>query len=204
MERLTANDRVMLWPDAIWPQEIGALAVLEGTVLLDSSGEVRIEEVRRAVESRLHLVPRFRQLLYVPRPGLGGPLWVDATTFNLADHVRIAPLPAPGDEATLLSAVQRLRRRRLDRSRPLWEMWFLPGLPDKRVGLFVRMHHAIADGIAGLATVGAFLDPVPDPPPSPRRRGHGRRCRQHKSSSPTTSGGMPTSWATPSPRLCIR
>jgi diacylglycerol O-acyltransferase / wax synthase len=169
MERLTADDQVMLWPDAIWPQEIGALAVLEGAVLLDSSGGVRIEAIRQAVERRLHLVPRFRQLLYMPRRGLGGPLWVDATTFNLADHVRTAPLPAPGDEATFLSAVQRLLRRRLDRSRPLWEMWFMPGLPDNRIGLFVRMHHAIADGIAGVATVGAFLDPVPDPPRSPAR-----------------------------------
>jgi diacylglycerol O-acyltransferase len=169
MERLSAEDQVMLWPDAIWPQEIGALAVLDGAALLDSDGRVEIAGVRQMVEGRLWLVPRFRQLLHVPRHGLGGPLWVDAPKFNLADHVRVAPLAAPGDEAALLLVVERLRRRRLDRSRPLWEMWLLPGLPDNRVGLFVRMHHAIADGIAGVATVGAFLDPVPDAPASPAR-----------------------------------
>jgi diacylglycerol O-acyltransferase / wax synthase len=81
-----------------------------------------------AVESRLHLVPRFRQLLYAPRRGLGGPLWVDAPDFDLSDHVQVAPLPAPADEAELLEAIERLRRRRLDRTRPLWGMWFLPGL----------------------------------------------------------------------------
>jgi WS/DGAT/MGAT family acyltransferase len=43
-------------------------------------------------------------------------------------------------------------------------MWFLPGLPDRRVGLFIKVHHAIADGVAGVATLGAFVDTVPDPP----------------------------------------
>jgi WS/DGAT/MGAT family acyltransferase len=43
-------------------------------------------------------------------------------------------------------------------------MWFLTGLPDERVGFFIKMHHAIADGVAGVATLAAFIDPVPDPP----------------------------------------
>jgi len=49
-------------------------------------------------------------------------------------------------------------------------MWFLPGLADRRVGLFVRLHHVVADGIAGLAAVGALLDAVPgavSPQPHP-------------------------------------
>ena len=67
MERLTEEDQLMLWPDEIWPQDIGALAVLDGSSLLDADGRFRIEAVREAVAGRLHLVPRFRQLLYVPR-----------------------------------------------------------------------------------------------------------------------------------------
>jgi WS/DGAT/MGAT family acyltransferase len=43
-------------------------------------------------------------------------------------------------------------------------MWFLTGLSDDRVGFFIKMHHAIADGVAGVATLAAFFDPVPDPP----------------------------------------
>jgi diacylglycerol O-acyltransferase / wax synthase len=163
MERLTAEDQLMLWPDQIWPQDIGALAVLDGSSLLDAGGGFRIEAVREVIAGRLHLAPRFRQLLYAPPRRLGGPLWVDAPAFDLTDHVAVLPVPAPGEEAQLLLAVERLRRRRLDWSRPLWEMWFLTGLPEGRVGLFVRMHHAIADGIAGVATVGAFLDTTPDP-----------------------------------------
>jgi diacylglycerol O-acyltransferase len=164
MERLTAEDRLMLWPDERWPQDIGALAVLDGASLTDPDGRFRIEAVRQAVEARLHLVPRFRQVLHVPGRGLGGPLWADAPAFDLADHVRVAGVPAPGDEAALLRVIEQLRRRRLDLSRPLWEMWVLTGLPERRIGLFARMHHAIADGIAGVATLGTFLDATPSVP----------------------------------------
>jgi diacylglycerol O-acyltransferase len=52
----------------------------------------------------------------------------------------------------LLRSLEHLRRRPLDRCRPLWQMWFLPGLPDGRVGFYMRVHHAIADGAAGVAT----------------------------------------------------
>jgi diacylglycerol O-acyltransferase len=146
MERLTAEDQLMLWPDEIWPQDIGALAVLDGSSLLDTNGRFRIEAVREVVAGRLHLVPRFRQLLYVPPRRLGGPLWVDAPNFDLDNHIAELRLSPPGDEAKLLLATEQLRQRRLARSRPLWQMWFLTGLADRRLGLFVRMHHAIAEG----------------------------------------------------------
>jgi diacylglycerol O-acyltransferase / wax synthase len=165
VERLTAEDLMMLWPDQVWPQDIGALAVLDGSSLLDPDGRFRIESAREAVAARLHLVPRFRQLLYEPPRRQGGPLWVDAPDLDLAEHVATLPVPAPGDEAELLRTVEQLRRRRLDRSRPLWEMWFLTGLPPRRVALFVRMHHAIADGMAGVATMATFLDATPDVAP---------------------------------------
>ena len=63
VDRLTDEDQRMLWPDEIWPQEIGGLA--------GPGGRVRVEAVREVIAARLRLVPRFRQLLYVPRPGLG-------------------------------------------------------------------------------------------------------------------------------------
>jgi WS/DGAT/MGAT family acyltransferase len=40
-------------------------------------------------------------------------------------------------------------------------MWFLPGLADERVGLFVRVHHVIADGVLGVATLRTLLDATP-------------------------------------------
>jgi diacylglycerol O-acyltransferase / wax synthase len=164
IDRLTPLDKFMLRVSETWPQDIGAIAVLGGGPLLDEAGRFRIEAVRDAVHRRLHLVPRFRQLIDAPRRGLGGPLWVDAPTFDLSRHVRELPLEPPVGEAEMLAAVEQLLRQRMDPSRPLWEMWFLTGLPDRRVGLFVRIHHTIADGMAAMATIAALLDPAPDMP----------------------------------------
>jgi diacylglycerol O-acyltransferase len=167
MERLTAQDLMMLWPEELgWSQDIGALVILDGRRLLDADGRFDIKRVRDRIAERLQLVPRFRQLLWRPAFGLGWPLWVDAPSIDLAEHVRVLPLVAPADEAELLLACEELRHRRLNPSRPLWEMWFLPGLPDGRVGLFMKVHHAIADGMAGVAALGAFVDLDADPPPS--------------------------------------
>jgi diacylglycerol O-acyltransferase / wax synthase len=167
IDRLTALDQLMLRASTVWPQDIGALALLEGTNLLEPTGRFRIEAVREAIGSRLHLVPRFRQVVYVPRRGLGGPLWVDAPSFDLSEHVRVLPLTAGSGEADLLVATEQLRGRRLDPSRPLWALWFLTGLPDNQVALFVKLHHSIADGMAAMATISALLDTAPDTPAPP-------------------------------------
>jgi diacylglycerol O-acyltransferase / wax synthase len=165
IERLTAQDLSMLRPDEVgWPQDIGVLAIIEGGDLLDQDGRCRLEVIRRAVGERLFLVLRFRQVLHVPHPGLGRPVWVDAGSPDLSWHVRAVPVPAPGGEAELLRTVERLRRRGLDRSRPLWEMWLLTGLPAGRVGLYVKVHHVIADGVAGVALLTALLGVDPAAP----------------------------------------
>lgn len=170
IERLTPLDRLMLGASRRWPQDIGALAILDGAMFFDSTGRLRIEAIRNGIEARLHLVPRFRQLIFTPRWGLGGPLWVEDPGFDLRDHVRGHPLPPFSDQSGLLEAIEELRRRPLNPTRPLWEMWLLTGLSEHRVGLYVRIHHSIADGMAAMATVAAFLDTAPGvsqaaPPP---------------------------------------
>jgi diacylglycerol O-acyltransferase / wax synthase len=170
LDRLTGQDLSMLWPDDYgWPQDIGVIAVLDGAGLLDTDGRLRIKQVREAITGRLHLVPRLRQIVYHPRRGLGRPLWVDVPSFDIADHVGVLPLAAPADQQNLLQACERLYQRRLDQSRPLWQLWLLPGLPDGRVGLFMKMHHVVADGTAGVALFDTLLDHVPDarPPAAP-------------------------------------
>lgn len=179
VERLSADDRLLLLSDARWPQDVGVVAVLDGTALLDGSGRPCVEVAREAVGSGLDALPRLRQVLRVPPRGLGGSYWVDDPSFDLAHHVRVAPSLVSGDDADLLLAVERLRSRRLDMRRPLWELWLVPGLEDGRMALFVRMHHVVADGVAGVATLATLLQgerglrPVPltqwSPEPEPSR-----------------------------------
>jgi hypothetical protein len=167
IDRLTSLDRLMLAASKRWPQDIGALAILDGTSLLGPTGELRIDAIRAAIASRLHLVPRFRQVIHAPRRGLGGPLWVDAARFDIRDHVVVCPLAFQTDEPGLLAVTEQLRSERFDPSRPLWRMWFMPGLPDGRVAMFVKLHHSIADGMAAMTTVAALLDADPGAPVTP-------------------------------------
>ncbi|WP_040860705.1 wax ester/triacylglycerol synthase domain-containing protein, partial [Nocardia niigatensis] len=98
LERVTASDLfLLLWDDYGWSTDIGGLAILDGTNLLDEDGNVRLDAVRRHLEPRMHLVPRFRQLLCRPRLGLGWPLWIDAPYFDLAEHIHVHALAPPGD-----------------------------------------------------------------------------------------------------------
>ena len=142
------------------PMHVAALMILEGQPDLDV--------LRGIFGRRLGRAPRLRQVLYRPPPGLGPPVWVDDENFDVRQHVRARPVPAPGDEASLLRACAELDAEPLDRSRPLWQMWLLTGLADGRCGVLIRLHHVVADGIAALGMLSVLSDPgtqACDPPP---------------------------------------
>jgi hypothetical protein len=80
----------------------------------------------------------------------------------MRDHVAVLTLPPGTDETGLLAVTEQLRSQRFDPSQPLWRMWFMPGLPAGRVAMFVKLHHSIADGMAAMTTIAAFLNAGPD------------------------------------------
>jgi WS/DGAT/MGAT family acyltransferase len=143
---------------------VAALAILEGPPLCDPDGRLRLNDLRAAIERRLHLAPRLRRILLRPPLGLGGPLWVDDPEFDVARHVQTRAIEPPGDEPALLAACQVLNERPLGWSRPPWELWFLTGLKDGTVGMLVRLHHAMADGVASVALLRALFNAGPDGP----------------------------------------
>jgi diacylglycerol O-acyltransferase / wax synthase len=128
------------------------------------SGELDLDTFRVAVERRLPRVPRLRQILHRPRVGLGPPLWIDDPGFDIREHVRLCVVPAPGDEPTVLTVSTELNAAPLDRTRPLWEMWLLTGLAGGGSGLLIRLHHAVADGLAAVAMMEALFAPDPAGP----------------------------------------
>jgi len=166
IDRLSALDLMTLWPDDFgWPEDIGAVAFLDGSTLFDERGNFSTHAVRAHIQSRLDLVPCFRKVLLFPRLGFGWPMWVDANRFDIREHVQTVQL-ADEEEATVLETCEKLRCRPFDRSRPLWAIWFLV-TPRRRVAMFFRVHHAMADGMSGVAALGAFLDIHPTSGASP-------------------------------------
>jgi WS/DGAT/MGAT family acyltransferase len=117
----------------------------------------------RHIESRLSLIPRYRQRLAFPPFELGRPFWVDDPCFNLQYHVRHTALPRPGSDEQLRELTGRIFSQRLDRSKPLWELWIIQGLERNRFALISKTHHALVDGVSGvdIATVLFDLSPVP-------------------------------------------
>src|SRR5215211_1043753 len=103
-DRLSGVDASFLALERIeTPMHIGALAILEGAPFFDDRGQFRIGDVRALVESRLHLIPRFRQRPMEVPLGWGRPIWVDDERFDVAYHVRLTALPTPGTRAQLLT-----------------------------------------------------------------------------------------------------
>ncbi|MFI5261977.1 MAG: wax ester/triacylglycerol synthase domain-containing protein [Candidatus Limnocylindrales bacterium] len=146
------------------PIHMGILAVVDGGPLLDPAGELRLAAVRSEIGGRLADVPQLRRVVFRPGPLAGRPLWVDDPAFRVDHHVGEVRLSAPGDQAALLALTEQLMARPLDRSRPLWRMWFVTGLEAGRVGILVLLHHALADGVGAMRMVRALLEPpmLPD------------------------------------------
>jgi WS/DGAT/MGAT family acyltransferase len=127
------------------------------------------EEFRDHIASRLHLVPRFRQKLRFVPFGQGRPVWVDDPGLNLDYHVRHTALPPPGSEEQLRTLAARIFSQRLDRSKPVWEIWLVEGLEGGRFALVGKTHHCLVDGVSGvdITTVLFDLDRDPEPAPEP-------------------------------------
>jgi WS/DGAT/MGAT family acyltransferase len=126
------------------------------------------DELLDAIQSRLHLVPRYRQRLAFVPLGQGRPRWVDDPHFNARYHIRHTGLPAPGSDEELKRLAARVFGQQLDRSKPLWEIWLVEGLDDDRFAILSKTHHALVDGVSGVDIVSVLFDPTPDPaPPAP-------------------------------------
>jgi diacylglycerol O-acyltransferase len=135
-----------------------------GSVLVFDGQAPPYDEFVAMIESRLHQVPRYRQKLAFPPLAQARPVWVDDPHFNAGYHVRHTALPAPAGEAELRRLAGRVFSQRLDRSKPLWEIWLVDRIDDDRFALVCKTHHALVDGISGVDIMTVLFDLEPDPP----------------------------------------
>ena len=156
-------------PQRLTPLEVSVLALdtartpghVGGVDVLDpGSAGFDHERLLALVGQRIALAPRYRQRVRSVPARLAGPVWVDDEDFDLAFHVRRAALPRPGTEEQLRELAGRVLARRLDRSRPLWELYLVEGLADGRVALVTKTSLALVDGVDTVALDQLLFDPV--------------------------------------------
>jgi len=118
------------------------------------------------VNSKLHLIPRYRQIPCFSSWGLDFPTWQGDPDFDIHRHILPVTLRAPGGEAELQALASKILSQLLDRSKPLWDVHVIDGLKDNRGALIFRVHHALADGVAGIELMKLLLEATPDVPSS--------------------------------------
>ena len=168
MRQLTALDQQFLaLEDARHVGHVGALAVLDPSTA--RGGTITLEDLQLLIAERLPLIPPFRWRLAEVPFDLDYDYWLDDPDFDIDFHVRELALPPGASDEKLGEQVARIFARPLDRSRPLWELYLIHGLPEGRVGVMTKIHHSVIDGMSGAEIQGALLDLSPEgreaPPP---------------------------------------
>ncbi|MCC7075800.1 MAG: wax ester/triacylglycerol synthase family O-acyltransferase [Acidimicrobiia bacterium] len=182
MRRVSGLDAAFLYGEtSAWHMHVSALMVLDPSTC---GGRFSSERFRDLIASRLHVVPQFRWKLKKVPFGLDRPVWVDDADFELDFHIRRIAVPAPGGMEQLGNLVGELIPLKLDRTRPLWEMWIIEGLdggigesdPDTsssadadggKVAILAKVHHSIIDGASGAELMKLLFDMEPDAPVPP-------------------------------------
>ncbi len=161
-DRLSWGDTVFLHLEREgMPLNVASVCVLEG--------EIPFKAFVQFVESKLPLLPRYLKRV-VPAPlNISLPSWEYDPTFDIRRHVREVTLKH-GSNAELKTLAGKILSTVMDRQHPLWDLTLVHGLKSNRSGLIFRMHHCLADGIAGVGIMNVLMDASPVAPRLPRRK----------------------------------
>ena len=132
-------------------------------------GEISLADCIRYIETKLPLLPRYLKRVASAPFGIGLPTWQYDSEFDLRRHIREVKLQH-GTETELKNVAGQLFSEVMDRRHPLWDMTIVRGLKRRRTAIIFRLHHCLADGIAGVGIMNVLLDPNPVAPPLPRQQ----------------------------------
>ena len=139
---------------------VGSVAILDPSTAPEP---FTVEALRALIMKRIHLVPPFTQRIERVPFDLDWPYWVPDEHFDIGYHVRELALPKPGSMEQLREQVARIYSRRLDRARPLWELYLVHGLKGGKVAMVSKIHHAAVDGMSGGEIMSILFDVSPEP-----------------------------------------
>jgi WS/DGAT/MGAT family acyltransferase len=142
-DRLTSLDASFLYmEESTTPMHVGSVMVFQPP---DQGFDY--DRLVSLIANRIAFVPRYRQRIREVPGRLANPVWVDDVDFDITYHVRRSALPRPGSDDQLQEFVARVQPKRLDRGRPLWEVYLVEGLAEGRFALVTKTHQALVDGI---------------------------------------------------------
>jgi len=160
-ERLSSLDNSFLALESrSTHMHVAGIVIFDAGPMRTEAGGIDTDRIRSLVESKLHLIPRYRQRL-ARVPIEKHPVWVDDEHFNIEYHVRHYSLPKPGTFDQLRSLIGILASQQLDRSKPLWELSIVEGLEENRFAIISKVHHCMIDGIAGVDLMAVLLNLAP-------------------------------------------
>lgn len=152
---------------------------IAGIYLLEPSpdGPLPFVQVRALFNQRRDQSPLWTRMVAHAPLGIGEDRWTQAPRLDIHEHMHQAAVPEPGDLSALLATVLEVSKEPLDRSRPLWEAWYLTGMADGAAALLLRTHHAIIDGMGIIKLQRVLFNAEPtlvdigkEPPPVVGRR----------------------------------
>ncbi|WP_203589759.1 wax ester/triacylglycerol synthase family O-acyltransferase [Streptomyces sp. SID13031] len=165
-DRLTSLDLTFLKAESpATPMHVGTVDIFEPPVHGDDGFDY--ESLVALIRDRIAFVPRYRQRIQHVPGRFAGPIWVDDEDFDITFHVRRSALPRPGTHAQLLELVARIMSRRLDRAKPLWEMYLVEGLQGDRFAIIAKSHQALVDGNSTVDIGQVVLDATAHPRDTP-------------------------------------
>ena len=162
--RLSSGDALFLYLEREgMPLNVASVSIFEGHISLQGCS--------RFIESKLPLIPRYRQRIAPPPFGIGAPRWEFDPEFDIRHHVHQVTLKH-GTDAEVKAIAGAILSTMLDRRHPLWDFTLIHGLQGDRTAIVTRMHHCLADGLAGVSLMNALMDASSEVRPLPRKKAH--------------------------------
>jgi diacylglycerol O-acyltransferase len=146
---------------AMLEQERGSTAMQVGTVTRLGRPSPSHEDVLTYLNARIHHVPRYRQKLADPLGPVSRQRWAEDASFELNFHVRHESVEGSGPKG-FDQLVARIFSTPLDRSRPLWECWFVDGLDNDEWALITKVHLVLVEDMSGPNLITTLFDLAPD------------------------------------------
>ena len=161
-DHLSPEDAIFLnLESSRMPLHIGSVSILDGEIPFDTYVDF--------IESKLPLIPRYRQRLVFPPFNIGHPIWKDDPDFDIRNHIRQIYLKR-GTRAELQTLAGEIFSKKMDRTKPLWDLTLVNGLGAGQSAFISRVHHCLVDGVSGVGIINVMLSTSREYEPPPKAK----------------------------------